>query len=139
MGEYRGRGHGIKTPALLDEIIERVSLGEPLAQVCREERMPNVNTVARWMADDRDFEQRFARARAVGYDAIAAECMKICDEENIEDVQRAKLRVETRLKLLAKWDPKRYGDRLQHTGDGGGPIQVNFYIPDNGRDKPSGD
>ena len=31
---------------------------------------------------------------------------------NGEHVQRSKLRIETRLKLLAKWDPRRYGDRL---------------------------
>jgi hypothetical protein len=28
------------------------------------------------------------------------------------DVQNRKLRIETRLKLLAKWDPKRYGERV---------------------------
>ena len=27
-------------------------------------------------------------------------------------IQRAKLRIDTRLKLLSKWDPKRYGDKL---------------------------
>ena len=32
---------------------------------------------------------------------------------NAEHIQRSKLRVETRLKLLAKWDPKRYGERQQ--------------------------
>jgi hypothetical protein len=36
-----------------------------------------------------------------------------------EWISRSKLRVETRLKLLAKWDPKRYGDRLNldHSGE----------------------
>jgi hypothetical protein len=27
------------------------------------------------------------------------------------------LRVDTRLKLLAKWNPKKYGERIEHTGD----------------------
>ena len=39
-----------------------------------------------------------------------------------EHVQRSKLRVETRLKLLAKWDPRRYGDRLQLANDPEHPI-----------------
>jgi hypothetical protein len=36
------------------------------------------------------------------------------------------LRIETRLKLLAKWDPKRYGERLHSevTGVDGGPLQI---------------
>lgn len=35
-----------------------------------------------------------------------------------EHIQRSKLRVETRLKLLAKWNPKRYGDRIDVTSGG---------------------
>ena len=39
------------------------------------------------------------------------------------DVQRDKLIIETDLKLLAKWDPKRYGDLLKLAGsDGTGPV-----------------
>lgn len=45
-----------------------------------------------------------------------------------EHFQRSKLRIETRLKLLSKTHAQKYGDKLQHTGEGGGPIQavVNF-------------
>ena len=32
---------------------------------------------------------------------------------NAEFVARSRLRVDTRLKLLAKWDPKRYGERSE--------------------------
>jgi hypothetical protein len=32
---------------------------------------------------------------------------------NGEAVNRARLRVDTRLKLLAKWNPKRYGDKIE--------------------------
>ena len=133
---YRGRGHGTKTPEICAEIIERMSVGETLSSICREERMPTVRSVNKWMAEDAEFESGIARARALGYDCIADDCLRIADDSRAdEDVQRSKLRVWTRLQLLAKWDPKRYGERLQHTGEGGGPIQVNFYIPDNGRDK----
>lgn len=42
----------------------------------------------------------------------------------------AKSRAEQRLKLLAKWDPKRYGDKItqEHTGADGGPIQSQATI-----------
>ena len=35
-------------------------------------------------------------------------------------------RAEYRLKLLAKWNPKKYGDRMinEHTGSDGGPIEI---------------
>jgi len=39
-----------------------------------------------------------------------------------EHVSRSKLRIETRLKLLACWDPKRYGAKA--AGDAENPIHV---------------
>lgn len=44
---------------------------------------------------------------------------------NGDHVQRSKLRIETRLKLLAKWNPKKWGDKLDlnHAGKDGGPLE----------------
>jgi len=120
-----------KSDKLLQEITERLSQGEPLAQICRDEGMPAARTVREWQQMDEAVSAAIARAREEGFDAIAAECLDIADDSrndwmnraadagdeqalqfNGEHVQRSKLRVDTRLKLLAKWDPKRYGDRL---------------------------
>lgn len=120
-----------KTAKLVQAIVERLSEGEPLAQICRDEGMPAARTVREWQQTDEAVSAAIARAREEGFDAIAAECLDIADDSrndwmnraadagdeqalqfNCEHVQRSKLRVETRLKLLAKWDPKRYGDRL---------------------------
>lgn len=114
------------TQEIADEICERLSEGEPLRQICRDERMPAWRTVYAWKTGDADFNARIAGAREAGYDAIAHECLEIADETgfdtlstehgdraNSEWISRSKLRVETRLKLLAKWDPKRYGDKVQ--------------------------
>jgi hypothetical protein len=73
-----------------------------------------------------------ARARVIGHDAIAARARqtargKTDDEggDSTGDVQRDKLIIETDLKLLAKWDPKRYGDLIKLSGaDGEGPVPV---------------
>lgn len=142
----RGRPSG-NTEAITAEIIARLSAGEPLAAICRDEHMPAVRTVNDWMVDQA-FSASIAQARAHGFDAIAAECLEIADDGSqdygrrtrpdgseyeafdAEHVQRSKLRVETRLKLLAKWDPKRYGDRavLEHTGKDGGPVQLEGVV-----------
>lgn len=120
------------TPAIGEQIAERLSLGEPLAQICRDEGMPHDNTVRSWMAANQAFSGVIARARELGYDVLAAECLKIADtplegEETTTkpngdvEVKRGdmlghrKLQIETRLKLLAKWDPKRYGEKLETT------------------------
>lgn len=119
-----------------DAICERLANGEPLRQICRDEAMPAWRTVYDWIDAHADFAARFARAREAGFDAIAEECLEIADETsrdtimvgrgddtreaaNTEWISRSKLRVETRLKLLAKWSPKRYGDKLDLNHSGG--------------------
>jgi ribosomal protein S6E (S10) len=117
-------------------ICKNLEEGIPLAETCRLDGMPARRTVYDWLADDEAFAARFARAREIGFDAIAEQCLEIADDRsqdvkivggednereafNSEFAARSKIRIETRLKLLAKWDPKRYGERQQveHTGD----------------------
>jgi hypothetical protein len=125
-----------RTPELYAEIVERLSKGEPMAKICRDEHMPTDRAVRMWQEQDGDFASAIARAREDGFDAIAADCLDIADDGtndyvtkerpdgssydafDAEHVQRSKLRVETRLKLLAKWDPKRYGEKLDVTTAG---------------------
>lgn len=124
----------IRTEDKIETILEAVTAGTPLAEVLRQEGMPKPSTFYDWLNADADLSGRFARAREFGADAIAADCLKIADtpvegvrrkvsddgvEETTEDMLgHRKLQVETRLKLLAKWDPKRYGDKqqIEHTG-----------------------
>lgn len=131
------------TQAVADAICERLAKGEPLAQICRDEDMPAVRTVSDWKAAHEAFAADFAHAREEGYDQIAADCLDIADETgkdtiygdngaraDTEWISRSKLRIETRLKLLAKWDPKRYGDKMDvnHGGQGDNPINMNWSI-----------
>lgn len=118
----------IEKQNIKNEIVERVSTGETLRAICREEGKPHWTTVYDWLNDDAEFNLRFARARELGFDAIAEECFDIADNANNDwmmkkgeggqslgwqlngdHVQRDKMRIETRLKLLAKWS-KKYSD-----------------------------
>ncbi len=107
------------TPELFAEICERLGKGEPLAQICRDDHMPDPATVWKWQQGDESVSQGIARARETGFDAIAANTRETARGlgESTADVQRDKLIIDTDLKLLAKWDPKRYGDRVTHQGD----------------------
>lgn len=128
------------TQEVADEIITRLSKGEPLEQICRDEHMPASRTVSDWKKAHATFSADFVRAREEGFDAIAASCLEIADyglnDTYVDDdgnvrtdtdvIQRSKLRIETRLKLLSKWHPKKYGDRvdLNHGGQGDNPLQT---------------
>lgn len=124
------------TPEAAAEIIQRLSAGEPLATICKDDHMPAVRTVSDWKMAHDDFSANFARARDEGHDAIAAECKTIADTPMVGErtemdangkVERIikedmlghrKLQIETRLKLLAKWDPRRYGEKVAIGGAG---------------------
>lgn len=127
--------------AVANEICDRIANGEPLAVICRDDHMPAARTVYDWMESKPEFSAAIARAREAGFDQIAADCLEIADdtgrdtkitrgegpEREVPDhewISRSKLRVETRLKLLAKWDPKRYGDRVAL--DHGGKVEHEF-------------
>lgn len=100
------------TPEIAGEIIEQLCHGEPLTKICATEGFPATRTVADWCAKYAAFSADFARARDIGYDAIADGAVRIADGEpgySSNDVLRDRLRVETRLKLLAKWS-KKYSD-----------------------------
>ena len=102
--------------------------------------MPAWRTVYDWIVAEPDFAARIAHARDLGYDAIAEDTLKIADDAtndymerqgdavayhfNGEHVQRSKLRIETRLKLLAKWSPKKYGDKLDIDAKHSGSLTV---------------
>lgn len=138
------KGSGLKRrPEIEEIIINGLSEGVTLRQICRLNDISK-SAVYNWLADDEEFAGRFADARARGFDEIAAEALDIADDArndwiiresgddqaevqrlDHEHVARSKLRIETRLKLLAKWDPKRYGDLVKLSGpDGKSPVGV---------------
>lgn len=117
---------------LVPLICSRLAEGDPLTEICRDLGIPR-RTVNQWRQDDPDISAEFLEARDEGYDAIAWRSRRTIrgkkQEEGGEstgDVVRDKAIVEHDLKLLAKWDPRRYGEKqqLEHTGPGGGPIKT---------------
>jgi hypothetical protein len=134
------------TPELVAEICERLSAGEPLRQICRDDRMPHWTRMYDWMAQDADLSLRVARAREAGYDALAEEALEIADTPRVgakkvfssgagegedsmtvtEDdmLGHRKLQIETRLKLLACWNPSKYGNKVAVGGDPKNPLKV---------------
>lgn len=132
---------------IAQQICEQLSEGIPLRQICREnEGFPAWRTVYDWMGRDEELSASIARARDIGYDALAEQCLEIADNIQIgtrktfssggdkdadvmtiteEDMlQHRKLQIETRLKLLAKFHPTKYGDKVILGGDKENPLEL---------------
>jgi len=129
--------------AIAQEICEGLAEGTPLREICRRDHMPEWRTVYDWMARDDALSTAIAHARDIGYDKMAEECLQIADTPvegrkivetddgkvmyTREDMLgHRKLQIETRLKLLAKFNPKKYGDRAIFAGDADNPLQINI-------------
>lgn len=119
------------TIELADEICERIASGETLRAICRESHMPSWVTVYAWRKANPQFSERLALARELGGDAIAEETLEIADtpQKGVREEQthegyktvredmlgHRKLQVDTRLKLLAVWFPRKFGQRIDVT------------------------
>lgn len=130
---------------LVPTICARLAEGEPLAVILRHLGIPK-ETVRDWRKLDPEISAQFDEARDLGFDAIAHDCLSIADDgsrdymstadgrevPDHDHISRSKLRIETRLKLLAKWDPRRYGEKLQQeiTGKDGAELKFMLYVPE---------
>ena len=114
----------------IEAAIHAVSVGNTLKSACLASGISEGAARMRIIRDDR-LSELYARARESYADVMTEKLNDIATEE--DDPQRARLKCDNVKWYASKVLPKKYGDKIQHTGDGGGPIAVNVYIPDNGR------
>ena len=90
--------------------------------------LPSRSNLSLWISLDGDFQDRYARAREEQAEFMAEEILEIADDGrndfmeqddssaafkiNGENIQRSKLRIDTRKWLMGKLKPKKYGERL---------------------------
>jgi hypothetical protein len=124
---------------IITELCAWLSAGKTLRSFCRQDGYPSYASVYSWLDDSEEFSNHIARARLIGHDAIADECVAIADDEyspssckgEYKDfVSHQKLRIHTRLQLLSKWGPQKYGDKLQHSGDKENPVAITISRED---------
>jgi len=126
------------TTKTADIICQRISDGQSLREICRNDDMPDKATVMRWLGNEKQsaFRDQYARARDAQVDHFAEEILEISDDGsndwmerklpngeateviNHEHIARSKLRVDARKWLMSKMAPKKYGDKLdlEHSG-----------------------
>jgi hypothetical protein len=110
----------------IDEICRRHSEGENMRAILPSEgRAKHLPTAGHWYTaiardEPRGIAERFARARENWTHSKANECLEIADEpcaDNVE-VQRNRLRIETRMRLVGKLNRKAYGENVDVTSAG---------------------
>ncbi|WP_376711077.1 terminase small subunit-like protein [Pseudochrobactrum lubricantis] len=123
------------TEAMASHICAEMSAGRSLRSICEDTDMPDRVTVFRWLARHKEFRNQYARAQEDRASAMAEDILDIADDEECPDVQKAKLRIDTRKWLMSKMAPKRYGDKQQMQltgaeGEDGTPTAIQVTIVD---------
>lgn len=122
-----------------DAICQRIAEGESLRAICRNDDMPALSSVFRWLSIHKEFSDQYACAREEQAESLADEIVGIADEEcttirsskhgddegdvevvfDATAVARNRLRVDARKWVASKLKPKKYGDRTQIDHSGG--------------------
>lgn len=101
-----------KTPKLIKEVLEGIAKGETLTSLSRRLDFHAVSWCS-WVREDEELKLAYQRARDIGHDALADQTLEIADGTKAinEHIQLSRLRIDTRLKLLASWSPNKYGPK----------------------------
>ena len=91
------------------DICDKLAEGKSLRAICREMGKAE-SSVRYWLNKDEDAFAHSARARELGCDALADECLEIADSPT-EPADMKRIRIDTRIRLIGKWS-QRYSDKL---------------------------
>lgn len=132
----------------MDEICQRIASGESLRSACKAvygaDRAAGMSgTIVYWVNKDKNgCAAQYAQARQLQAEFMADELTSIADEgtndymERLtasgelqrvydkEHIARSRLRIDTRKWIMSKVLPKKYGEKLEVTGAGGGPVRT---------------
>lgn len=139
----------IHSPELFERVLREVATHGTISAAARAIGVEHF-TVANWAKRFPEFGAQLREALADGIEAMADDVLRIVDGDDLDDevevidaqgrrgigtrrlklaaaggdpVARARLRAETRLKLIAARAPERYGNKVLHAGHDGGAIK----------------
>ena len=109
---------------IFDEICVRIAEGESLRKICKDEKMPSLVAVWKWLNNSEELVKQYTRAREEQAETLVDEMIDIADYKkddtyldedgkeiiNQEVIARSRLRVDARKWVASKLKPKRFGD-----------------------------
>lgn len=119
---------------IIDYVLQRVSQGRTAMGALEElPNHPSWMAFNSWLRRNPDYMAAYLDARDVGFDAMAQDALRIADTPVTEYIRvesergttiterdalnHRKLQIDTRMRLLERWCPARYGARAQVSHD----------------------
>jgi len=113
-------------PDLAAKFCAAIADGNTIRTVCKMKGMPSKATVFRWLRDHPDFAKMYEVATDERADTMIDEIVEIADscKTDADAIRKAKLRIHARVEQAQRMKPRKYGNQLQLTGEGGGPVEA---------------
>lgn len=124
---------------LFKKVIKELQKGRSLRQILKDKGTPSRTALYDWLDEDEKYAERFARAQELGDEVLEETKLEIANTPLTEtifekgytgnfdfkktvtkdNVQRSKLMIDTIDKILARRNPRKYGNKIDVTSDGG--------------------
>lgn len=132
VGKNKGGRPSDYSPDIAAEVCARIAEGNSLRKVCLADDMPGTTAVFLWLGKHPEFAQQYARACEDRREVRKEQLLDIPVDADI-DPQRGRLLSDNIKWVLAKEEPKKYGDKIHQevTGKDGGPVQIEADTPEN--------
>jgi hypothetical protein len=111
-------------------VLDGMRSGLSAFKACQAAGVPQ-STFSRWVDNDATLAENYTRAREDLIERMAQEVIELSDSDvgflpdgkkDWAAVQKHKLQVDTRKWLLSKLAPKKYGDKIEVSGDPANPL-----------------
>lgn len=129
---------------VFDEFLKRIET-RSVRDVCSDDDMPAQSSVYDKLLEDTAFAEKYARATERRADHMFDEMLEIADDgsndwmerqeeqslgwrENGEALNRSRLRVDTRKWILARMQPRKYGDKMDVNTTGSISINLGEHV-----------
>lgn len=108
------------TPERAAKFCAAIADGGSLRAVCAKTGMPSKATVFRWLRDNADFAKLYEQATDDRADTYIDEVVDIADKckADKDAVAKAKLQIYARIEAAQRMKPKKYGNKMQLSGEG---------------------
>ena len=108
------------TQEIANIICDRLSDGKSLKSICEMEDMPSKVTVYNWLDSNKEFLNKYTRAKEDSSDALADDIQDIADKvlDGTYSPNAARVAMDGKKWIAAKLKPKKYGDKLDVTTNG---------------------
>jgi len=109
---------------LKGDLLKDISEGASVAALVRSEKYPSYATIFKWLGEDEGFRLAYEKAFQLRAETMFEEMLEIADNPDKEaDVNRDRLRVDTRKWALARMNPRKFGDKVEMSSDPERPLQ----------------